>query len=119
MRRIQSAGVMAILSLCAACAPPEEPVAVTQVFADKCGYCHSLEESSGGAGPHLSNLMGREAGSVPGFPYSNALPASDIRWTEETLDSYLKDSQAHVTGTTMFVALSEDERARLIAFLSQ
>jgi len=53
----------------------------------KCAVCHSITpDSENRAGPTFWLLMGRRAGSVPGYPYSEALKKSGIVWTRETLE---------------------------------
>ena len=55
---------------------------------------------------------------VPDYRYSDALKNSGIIWTDQTLDSYIKDAEAFVPGTKMYGGLSQDaDRADLLAFL--
>ena len=85
----------------------------------KCVSCHTLDASGRNrAGPRLHGLFGRVAGSVTDYRYSDALKGSGIIWTEQTLDAYLKDSEAFVPGTKMYGGLSQDQdREDLIAYL--
>ena len=57
-------------------------------FNTMCGVCHAVQETGGPVeGPNLLGLVGREAGSHPGYTrYSPALKASNITWSKETLD---------------------------------
>lgn len=56
-----------------------------QLFA-KCAACHTFAADGGNkAGPTLARLFGRRAGSVADYAYSDALRASGIVWTEETV----------------------------------
>ena len=68
--------------------------------------------------------MGRRAGSVPDYDsYSAAMKASDVVWTEETLDLYLANPAAFIPGNGMASTTGnlEDETQRrdLIAFLKE
>ncbi|MBX3674404.1 MAG: c-type cytochrome [Burkholderiales bacterium] len=84
---------------------------------ERCFACHSLETDR--AGPRHCGLLGRRAGSVPGFDYSPAMRAAGIVWSAETLDRFLAAPTAVVPGTSMGYAgiASAQERADLIAYL--
>jgi cytochrome c len=83
----------------------------------RCLACHALAYDR--TGPRHCGLIGRRAGSVDGFPYSEAMKRSSIVWTAETLDRFLADPLKAVPGTTMGYAGIGDarERADLIAWL--
>jgi cytochrome c len=52
----------------------------------KCAACHSLRADGGfKAGPTLHGVFGRRAGTLPGYPYSEALKQADIIWTADTV----------------------------------
>ena len=91
-----------------------------EVF-DKCDGCHSVEPGGrSAAGPNLFGVVGREAGSLEGFPFTDALSASKIVWDEDSLDAYLADPEGLVPGTDMMRGtVNEPElRKALIAFLA-
>ncbi len=91
-------------------------------FMRKCSSCHDQAESGGhGKGPHLWNLFGRQAGTAPGFNYSEAMKSSGHTWNLATLDYYLTDTERAVPGREMnFRGISRDVmRARLLRFLMQ
>jgi cytochrome c len=108
------------------------PAAATENFADftgnasagkvvfiQCQACHSLKDGENRVGPSLYSKIGKTAGQVPGFKYSDANKNSGIVWTEEKLFEYLKNPRATIPGTTMAFAGIPDpqKRADLIAFL--
>ena len=67
-----------------------------------CGVCHATAEGAPNkVGPDLFDIIGRKAGSVEGFNYSNAMKSSGLTWTPEELDSYLESPQKVVPGTIM------------------
>ena len=68
---------------------------------DKCAACHSLEEGVNLQGPSLYRVVGRRAGSVPGFTYSLALEQADITWTWDNLDAFLASPMQFLPGNTM------------------
>jgi cytochrome c len=88
-----------------------------QLYHERCGACHSLDEH--GAGPKHRGLIGRKAGTQPGFDYSAALKASNIVWSPQTLERWLADPNALVPGNKMIVQLASDplDRAAIIAYL--
>lgn len=85
----------------------------------RCQACHALAYDR--VGPRHCGLLGRRAGSVPGFAYSPAMRRSKLVWSERTLDRFLADPPGTVPGTTMTYAGVPDprERADLIAWLKQ
>ncbi|MEL7487890.1 MAG: cytochrome c family protein [Pseudomonadota bacterium] len=85
----------------------------------KCISCHAVAKGQNKVGPSLHGVVGRPAGSIDGFKYSDANANSGIVWTEETLFAYLEKPQEFLKGTRMaFPGLpSAQERADLIAYL--
>jgi len=86
----------------------------------KCHACHNVGEGAkNSVGPMLNGIVGRKAGSVEGYAYSEANKGSGITWDAATLDDYLKDPKAKVAGTKMmFPGLPNDkDRADVIAYL--
>src|SRR5262249_2543415 len=55
----------------------------------KCQACHSIEEGVNRVGPSLHGVMGRQAGTLPGYGFSRVLTDSDIIWTDLTLNAWL------------------------------
>jgi cytochrome c len=66
-------------------------------------------------------VVGRPAGVVPGYEYSDAMKRSKLVWNEKTLDRFLAEPLKVVPGTTMTYAgvPDENERADLIAYLKR
>ncbi|WP_274424668.1 c-type cytochrome [Chelativorans sp. YIM 93263] len=89
------------------------------LFQQLCQQCHSLEEGQNGLGPHLNNIVGREAAAVDDFDYSEAMEESDITWTPDNIDQFIADPQAFIPGNRMpFTGMpDEDERTAVVAFL--
>lgn len=95
-----------------------DPTAGKAVYA-RCFACHALTYNR--TGPKHCGLLGRRAGSVPGFEYSAAMKRANWIWDKKTLDRFLTDPMKVVPGTTMGYAGVKDrqERANLIAYLEQ
>lgn len=85
----------------------------------KCSSCHVLEEGVNRIGPSLAGIVGRAAGTVEGYTYSEANANSGITWSKEKLFQYLENPQRIVPGTKMaFVGLpAAQDRADIIAYL--
>ena len=66
------------------------------LYAARCAACHSLQLN--GAGPTHKNLIGRRAGTAPGYAYSPALQASTVVWNQETLSRWLADPDKLIPG---------------------
>jgi cytochrome c len=92
-------------------------------FQRKCSICHTLTpDDANRAGPTLHKLFGRKVGTVPGYPYSEALLASDIVWTETTVAQLFDEGPDVVLpGTKMPVQrlTSVTRRDDLIRFLKK
>ena len=73
------------------------------------------------AGPSLYGIIGREAGTIEGFRYSDANANSGIVWTEATMFAYLERPQQFIPGTFMaFPGLPRpQDRADVIAYLKE
>ncbi len=95
-----------------------DPAHGEQVYA-RCLACHAL--ASDRVGPRHCGLLGRRAGSVPGFSYSAAMKKSGLNWDERTLDRFLAKPLKVVPGTAMTYDGVPDrkDRADLIAYLRQ
>ena len=85
----------------------------------RCIACHALAYDR--TGPRHCGLLGRRAGSVPGFPYSPAMVRSGIVWSVATLNAFLADPMKTVPGTSMGYAGVKDavERADLVSYLAR
>jgi cytochrome c len=72
-----------------------------EVF-QRCAMCHNADEGGGnGLGPNLFGVVGRKAASLPDFPYSPALKASRIVWTDDKLTAWVRGPSKLVPGTRM------------------
>jgi cytochrome c len=94
-----AAGLAATLA--AAAAAPDRGARAFQ----RCYACHSVVPGETGTpGPNLHGVLGRRAGTRPGFRYSPALVEAGARglvWTREALDAFLADPERLVPGTEM------------------
>ena len=95
-----------------------DPARGKEVFEKRCTGCHALEQNR--EGPRLQGVFGRTSGTVPAFPYSEALIKARIVWDESSLEQWLTDPDTLVPGNNMdFHVAKPQERRDLISFLKQ
>ena len=90
-----------------------------RVFA-QCRSCHTIDAGAPNrTGPNLHGLFGRQAGSVEGFAYSDAVKAAGFAWDSERLEHWLENPRSFLPGNRMAFAGVRDEQQRhnLIAYL--
>ena len=92
-------------------------------FLKQCVACHafSCNRDSWAYAPRLGGLLGRKAGGVEDFTgYSDGFKNSEIIWTDETLDVFLKDPSS-IDPKSLMVANGKidnaEQRRQVIAFL--
>jgi cytochrome c len=71
------------------------------LFEAECRRCHATDASDPSYGPLLEGVVGREAGTFAGYPYSEALKAAGFVWTEGALKAWMEDNDGFVPGTKM------------------
>jgi cytochrome c len=118
-------GAMAVAGAGAALAadalPAGNAVAGQKVF-NQCMGCHAVGKGAEtGIGPVLNGVVGRKAGTAPGFRYSNAMKASGLTWDPATLARFVHAPAQTVPGTHMtFGGLAKpQDQADVIAYLKQ
>lgn len=97
-----------------------DPAAGEKVF-NKCRACHVVDQEQNRVGPYLLGVVGRPAGAIEGFKYSDAMLDSGIVWDDESLAAYLTDPKAVVPGGRMaFAGLKDDQDVQdVIAYLKE
>ena len=97
-----------------------------RITAIGCNQCHEIEPGvkptgNHNHGPSLIGVVGREIGSVDGYPYSDAMKTRSGEWSREELIRFLADPPGVIPGTNMelLLGLSRDEQVALISFLSE
>lgn len=115
---VRPSGLIACLFI-TACAQADRDVSRGADLYAQCMGCHSPAWHR--TGPRHCGLIGRRAGSVEGFEFTQAMKNSGIIWTRETLDRFLKSPLTYVPGTSMGFAgiASANERQHLITYLVQ
>jgi cytochrome c len=119
--------VLSLTTLAALAAPPSREELVNAsypegrtAFQQRCSACHTLAEGGANlAGPNLWGVMGRAAGTSPGFAFSEALKAAAFRWDVDRLAAFLEGPETLVPGTRMLLPepVPAGSRTALMAFL--
>ncbi|SPP92293.1 c-type cytochrome [Bradyrhizobium vignae] len=101
--------------------PATRPPDGATLFKQQCAVCHTLSLSEPmRQGPPLVKVLGRPAGKVEGFHYSDGLAEADFTWDETRLDAWLANPQAVIPGVVMVYRQAKPEtRAAIIAFLKE
>jgi cytochrome c len=91
-----------------------------------CRACHQVGDGARNTlqGPALNGIVGRKAGTIEGFEYSQANKEAGEKglvWTEEKLTDFLKSSGAFMPGNKMLFAgvRDDDDRRDIVAYLKQ
>jgi cytochrome c len=91
------------------------------VLFNRCVICHANTKGAPNRmGPNLFGIVGRKAGTYPGFAYSPAMKKAGFAWTVPKLEAYLADPQKLVPGNEMPIAGISDpqQRADIAAYLA-
>ena len=60
------------------------------IYQGRCSNCHSNKAGETAFAPTLYGLIGRKAGGLEGFPYSEKLQNLDFVWSNESLSAWLR-----------------------------
>lgn len=119
-KKFLSAAVIALVAAVSAGGADAADAEKGAVVFKKCQACHRVgPEAKNLVGPILNGIVGRKAGTIEGYKYSDANKNSGITFDEATLATYLKSPKDMIPGTKMaFVGLKKDEDiADVIAYL--
>ena len=127
MRTLVSAmalsGMACLLSSSASSQTPAQGAdagAGQMVFNNACRTCHTVKEGDNRQGPNLHKIVGRKAGSLPGYGYSSAMKEAGFAWDADKLERFMANADAVVPGNSMkpYGGLaSAEDRAKIIAYL--
>jgi cytochrome c len=113
-----TAGAVLLAALAAAGGEKSDVVPGRTAFEKRCTGCHALDHEK--IGPRLAGVVGRKAGTVSAFPYSEAVKKSGVVWNEVMLDKWLTDPETVIPDSDMTFRLDDPvERAAIITFLKE
>ena len=91
-----------------------------------CRACHQVGDGARNTlqGPALNGIVGRKAGTIDGFEYSQVNKEAGEKgliWTEEKLTDFLKSPATFMPGNKMlFAGVKDDDGQRdIVAYLKQ
>lgn len=126
MTRLAAGPAVAALLLLSWPGRPDAEPGRGQLVFQRCYACHSVKPGEAGLpGPNLHGVIGRRAGTLPGFEFSPAMVEAGAKrplvWTTKALDAFLSDPERFVPGTTMSMPPLHHARDRqdLLDFLEQ
>ena len=91
-------------------------------FVRQCAICHTIDKGGENRlGPNLFGIVGRRAGTVQGFKYTNAFRnTATFEWTEGLLGPWIALPAVMVPGTAMgtFPGVSDRDKDDIVAYLA-
>ncbi len=83
----------------------------------RCAACHSTEPGVNSIGPSLAGVIGRTAGTLPGFHYSLPLLHADFEWTPQAIDALIGGGTGLRHGGFRGI-LDAQDRADVVAYIA-
>jgi cytochrome c len=91
-------------------------------FVRQCAICHTNDKGGENRfGPNLFGILGKKAGTVAGYTYTNAFKTrANWEWTDDGIGGWMMFPSTMVPGTAMgvFQGIAEKDRDDLIAYLT-
>ena len=91
-------------------------------FVRQCAICHTIDKGGENRlGPNLFGVIGRRAGAVPDFKYTNAFrTTATFEWTEGLLGPWIALPAVMVPGTAMgvFPGVSDRDKDDIVAYVA-
>ena len=100
---LAAAAVIALVGLGAGASQAADVAKGEAAFVRQCAICHTIDKGGENRlGPNLFGIVGRKAGTVPGFKYTNAFrTTATFEWTEGLLGPWIALPSVMVPGTAM------------------
>jgi cytochrome c len=114
--RLIAAASLLAAALASTTALAQTPAATAPPLFAVCQSCHESTAGAGASvGPNLFGVGGRKAGSAEGFDYSDAMKASTIVWSADTLTAFVTDPNKTIPGNKMDYSGADAATAKVIA----
>src|SRR5258706_12984541 len=110
-------GAVALTCLAGAAQADGDAANGKAAFVRQCAICHTSDKGGDNRfGPNLFGIVGKKAGTVPGFGYTNAFKnRANWEWTEDAIGGRVMFPSTMRTRTAMGVVqgIAEKDRAHL------
>jgi cytochrome c len=115
-------GALALTCLAGAAHADGDAAKGKAAFVRQCAICHTSDKGGDNRfGPNLFGIVGKKAGTVSGFAYTNAFKTrANWEWTEDAIGGWMMFPSTMVPGTAMgvFQGIAEKDRDDLVAYLA-
>jgi cytochrome c len=83
----------------------------------RCTVCHTAtKDGPNRVGPNLFGVVGRKAGTLPGYSYSTGMKNYGVVWSDDSLAKFIASPATVVQGTKMpFGGFSQTQQADDVA----
>jgi cytochrome c len=117
-----SCAIVLLASLGAGTAEAADIAKGQAAFVRQCAICHTIDKGGDNrVGPNLFGVIGRRAGTVAGFKYTNAFRnTANFEWSEGLLGPWISLPAVMVPGTSMatFPGVSDRDKDDIVAYVA-
>jgi cytochrome c len=118
----RSALALVALALSASTGQAADVAKGQAAFVRQCAICHTIDKGGENrVGPNLFGVIGRRAGTAPGFKYTNAFRnTATFEWSEGLLGPWISLPAVMVPGTAMgvFPGVSDRDKDDIVAYVA-
>jgi cytochrome c len=118
----RSVYALAVLALSASAGQAGDVAKGQAAFVRQCAICHTIDkDGENRLGPNLFGIVGKRAGTAPGFKYTNAFRnTATFEWTEGLLGPWIALPAVMVPGTAMgvFPGVSDRDKDDIVAYVA-
>ena len=117
-----AAVLLAVASLGVGAAEAADIAKGQAAFVRQCAICHTIDKGGENrVGPNLFGIVGKRAGTVAGFKYTNAFRnTANFEWSEGLLGPWISLPAVMVPGTAMatFPGVSDRDKDDIVAYVA-
>lgn len=118
----RSACALAALALSVSTGQAADVAKGQAAFVRQCAICHTIDKGGENRlGPNLFGIVGKRAGTVSGFKYTNAFRnTATFEWSEGLLGPWIALPAVMVPGTAMgvFPGVSDRDKDDIVAYVA-